>query len=65
MKYGKLRVKTMALAMAKALKPSAVKVSVNGKAVDASLEVKDDKVIITLAADAVVRAGESLVATVA
>jgi uncharacterized protein (DUF608 family) len=63
-RYGKLRLKTISLAPAKEMQPAAVKVSVCGKALDASLLVRDGKVIITLDDEVVISAGESLLATV-
>ncbi len=60
----KLRVKTISLVLAKDMQPGSVKVSVNGKAVGAGLNVKDGQAIITLAADAMIKAGEALQAVV-
>jgi len=59
-KYGKLRVKTIALGLNGKMKPSAVKVVFNGKAVGASLKIKDSKAVVALVKDAVVKSGESL-----
>ena len=59
-KYGRLRVKTVSLALSKDGKSRAAKVSVKGKAVANKLALKDGKAIITLAAEAVIKAGESL-----
>lgn len=63
LKWGKLRVKTISLAVTDA-KPGNVKVAVKGKAVDSKFEVKGGKAVITLAADVVINAGESLEAVV-
>jgi hypothetical protein len=60
-KYGKLRVKSIMLAG----KAGTAKVTVNGKGVDCKLDVKDGKVVVTLAADAVINAGETLEAVLA
>jgi hypothetical protein len=63
-KYGKLRVKSIALAPAKGTQPGSATVSLNGKPLDCELVVKDGKAVISLAAEAVIHAGESLVAIV-
>ena len=64
MKYGKLRVKTLALALAKDMKPGSATVSLQDTGLECKLEVKDGRAVITFAADAVIRAGESLVVVV-
>ncbi len=56
-KYGKLRVQTISLAVKEA-KPGNVKVSMNGKAVGGKLDIKDGRAIITLASDVVINTGE-------
>lgn len=58
-KYGKLRLKTIALAAGKDA-PGSAQVTVKGKAVDSRLEVKDGKATITLTREAILNAGESL-----
>ena len=59
-KSGKLKLKSIALAPVKGAVPRTATTSVNGKAVDCQLEIKDGKLVVTLAADTVVNAGESL-----
>ena len=63
-KYGKLRVKSIALVPVKGTQPASATVSVNGRPLDCKLALKDGKAIISLAADAVIQAGESLEAVV-
>ena len=58
-KYGRLRVKTVALALV-GKAPSSVKVKAGGKRVESRLEVKDGKVVIALLADAVIGTGQKL-----
>ncbi|MEI7898749.1 MAG: GH116 family glycosyl hydrolase [bacterium] len=63
-KCGGLRVKTISLALPKDVKPGSATVQVKGKAVDCTLSIKDGKAVIALAADRVIKAGESLEAVV-
>jgi uncharacterized protein (DUF608 family) len=58
LKYGKLRIKTLALT-AKA--PATVRVTTNNKPLASRFAVKDGKILITLAEDAVIHAGQTLV----
>jgi hypothetical protein len=58
LKWGKLRVKTLALAVAE--KPRNVKVTINGQSVDATHAFDKGRVRITLAADAVITAAEKI-----
>ncbi|MDD4870975.1 MAG: GH116 family glycosyl hydrolase [Kiritimatiellae bacterium] len=59
-KYGKLRVKTISLAIADGARPGTVKIAINSKSIDSSFEVKDKKIIITLADAVTIKAGECL-----
>jgi len=59
-KYGKLRVKTVALGLINGIKPGEVKVALSGKAVASRLKIVNGKMAITLAKDVVVEAGEVL-----
>jgi non-lysosomal glucosylceramidase len=58
--HGALRVKTLSLGLADGLKPTAAKVLVGGKAVNAGVSVKDGKAMVTLSAEASLKAGEVL-----
>jgi uncharacterized protein (DUF608 family) len=58
--FGKLRVKSIALTLTKAMKPASVRVLVRGEAVDSTLLLKNGRASITLASDAVIQAGEAL-----
>jgi uncharacterized protein (DUF608 family) len=60
LRFGRLRVEKIALALAKEINPAAATVSVKGSSLDCKLSVKDGKVLITLATAAVIHAGESL-----
>jgi uncharacterized protein (DUF608 family) len=62
LKWGKLRVKTLAFAVAE--KPRNVSVTVNGQSVHATQAFDKGRVKITLAADAVITAGEKIEVTV-
>jgi len=64
LKWGKLRVKTLAFAVAVAEKPRNVTVTVNTRPVPAAHVFKKGRVKITLAADAVITAGEKIEVTV-
>jgi hypothetical protein len=55
LQYGKLRVKTLSLA-----KRKITKVIVNGQTAKFRQETKDDKVLVTLATEAVLSAGQRL-----
>jgi uncharacterized protein (DUF608 family) len=59
-KWGKLRLRTLALAVPEGMKPGAVTVSVAGKAVESKHAVEKRRVTITLAADAVIEAGQAI-----
>jgi len=58
LRYGTLRLRSLSLAVANA--PGAVRVTVNGKPLDATHAFEDGKVRIALAAEARLAAGESL-----
>jgi hypothetical protein len=59
-KHGKLRLKTLAFAVAKDAKPAGVTVTAAGKPVECKHAVQDGRVSITLGAEAVIEAGQSL-----
>ena len=59
-RYGKLRVRSLALVPAMGTQPGSAKVAVNGRALDCKVEFKDRKAIITLVADVVIPAGETM-----
>ena len=60
LKLGKLMIKRIALVPPKGAEPRSAKVLVNGCAANSSVELKDGKAVVALAADAVINAGESL-----
>jgi len=59
-KWGKLRLKTLALALHQNAKPANVTVTVAGKPVRATHAVNNDRLDITLASDAMIKPAESL-----
>ena len=59
-KYGTLRLKSIALGLAEGLSPGTVRVAVDGRAVDAVLSVADGKATITLAREARIDAGRAI-----
>lgn len=59
MRYGKLRLRTISLAPVEKV-PVSVKVKANGKKVNCSSELKDGKLLVSLAADVVIEAGKML-----
>jgi hypothetical protein len=63
-KFGKLKVKTVALGLPKDMNPASVTLAVMGNPVACNFDIKDGKAIITLAAEAVIHAGEALNAVV-
>ncbi len=62
LKYGKLRLKTISLGLPKGMRPRLAKVTVRGKPVGSTLDLGGRKAVIALEADAMVKAGDSLVA---
>lgn len=60
LKYGKLKVKTISLALGKEMNPGSAKVTLNGNVVGNSVSVKDGKVLITLNAHVIVEQGGKL-----
>ena len=60
MKYGRLRVRTIALGLTNHPRLGPVTVAVNGMPVDASLKAGAGKVLVTLAAEAVIQANEMI-----
>ena len=60
LKWGKLRVKTLALAIDEKLPQKTVSVMVNGKAVEAKHTFTDNRLMITLAADVHIAAEEKI-----
>jgi non-lysosomal glucosylceramidase len=60
LKYGKLRVRTITLGLTNNPRPGSATVAVNGRPVDAGLEFVAGKVLVTLAADAVIHADEMI-----
>ena len=59
-KYGKLKVKTLALGLTNTLLPGEAMVVVNGRPVEARLQVEAGRWLITLAEEAVIQANEVL-----
>ena len=60
MKYGKLRLKTLSLAISDVMKPDTLKISLNGKEVVASFLEKDKKLLITLRNEVIIEEGGQL-----
>jgi uncharacterized protein (DUF608 family) len=60
MKYGKLRLKTLSLAISNVMKPDTLKISLNGKEVESSFLEKDEKLIITLSNEVIIEKGGHL-----
>jgi hypothetical protein len=60
LKYGKLRVKTIALVLTNPPLPDSATVMVNGRLVDARHEFDAGRLLITLAAETVIHANEAL-----
>ncbi len=58
--FGKLRVKTVSLALTKNLNPGTIKASLNGKAIGSSMLVNKENVLITLNQEVVIGVGERL-----
>lgn len=58
-RHGRLRLRTVALAQACA-SPARVRVQVGGRRVASRFEVKDGRILITLDAEAVLKAGQTL-----
>jgi non-lysosomal glucosylceramidase len=63
-KYGRLRLRTLSFALDGRWKPAQVTVAVAGAPVEARHELVDGKLVITLAADHIVKAGQELTADV-
>ena len=59
-KYGKLRLKTISLAISNVMKPDTLKISLNGKDVEASFLEKDEKLLITLSNQVIIEEGGHL-----
>lgn len=60
MKYGRLKLNSLSLALLKEMNPGSVTVSLNGKEIEAGLIVKEGKAIITLNAGVVIEEGGML-----
>ena len=65
MKWGKLRLRTLALLPAPGTTPTTAAVALAGKPLDARLTLADGRATITLAAEATIEAGEELAVTLA
>ena len=65
LKWGKLRLRSLALALAEKADPKSVRVTVNGAEAACKHRVENGRVVIDLAADAVIRAGQKIEVTVA
>ena len=59
-KYGKLKVKSVALALINGVKPESVKILINGKAVPGRISVNEGRAVVTLDSEIVVNKGEKL-----
>lgn len=59
-KHGKLRLNTVSLALPRDMHPGAAACSLKGTSLACSLNVRDGKALITLAAEAVIGAGDAL-----
>ena len=64
-KWGKLRLRTLALLPAAGTTPTTATVALAGKPLDARLTLADGRATITLAAEATIEAGEELTVTMA
>jgi non-lysosomal glucosylceramidase len=60
LKWGRLRLRTMAFTRQDARGPASVRVIVNGQEVDATAEYQDNRVTIRLAVEAIIRAGQKI-----
>ncbi len=59
LKWGRLRARSFAFAVEEGVSPESVTVTGAGKPLDASFEIKDGRVLVTLARDATIQQGEA------
>jgi uncharacterized protein (DUF608 family) len=64
-KWGQLRVRTLAFAVPADAKPAKVAVTAGGRALQAAHQVEDGRVLVTLAAEATVAAGQAVEVAIA
>jgi non-lysosomal glucosylceramidase len=60
MKYGILRLKSLSLGISDIMKPDTLKISLNGKDIEASVLKKDEKLLITLRDEVIIEEGRQL-----
>jgi hypothetical protein len=65
LKWGKLRLRSLAFALAENANPKSARVTVNGAEAPCKHRVENGRVVIDLAADAVIQAGQKIEVTVA
>jgi len=63
-RWGSLRVRTLAFTLAEKVRPTSVKVTLQGKELPCRHTLQDGRLLITLAADAIIAAGRSLEITI-